>query len=178
MHVESFDSLEAMHASMNAAENAANDGLVPPQVALRDDVDTTRHFVVGLPDCLGFGEVPRYDSLLARVTSRMDVDDPEDVAEAEWEIADLPDLRARGYLTGTVHTPYGDDWGDTHVSQVIPITEKAFEEARRAGWKASALDRLMTVMLDPDQVEDLTEKGKITPTLIEEIDAFRRAFNA
>lgn len=176
MHVEAFESMEAAFASMNADEERANAGLFPPQVALRDDVEHTRHFAVAYEDCLGIGEVPSHDSLVARTTASMDPDNPEDVEEAEWEVAQLPELRARGYLTGTVHTVYGDEWRDTHASQVIPITEKAFAEARRAGWKAVALDRLMTLMLDPDQVADLVHQGKITPTLVEEIDTFRRAF--
>lgn len=176
MHVESFDSIEEGYASMGRAEDSANEGLLPPQVALRDDDQNTRHFVVSLPDCLGFGVATSLPDLLAKVTANADPDDPDDVAEVEYETEMYRGIRPRGYLTGTVHTIYGEEYGDTHVSQVIPISEEAFEEARRAGWKAAAMDGLLTVMLDPDQVADLVQQGKITPTLIEEIDTFRRTF--
>jgi hypothetical protein len=69
---------------------------------------------------------------LAETAKRYGIDE----AEMQGEIEMYDDVRERGYLTGeawSVACPYGEA-GDTHVSQIIPISEEMFERAKAAGW--------------------------------------------
>jgi hypothetical protein len=114
-HVQSFDSLDDMFATMRAAEQAANERLTFNQIALRD-TDGTGYFVRAIPeiDLVLYGEVPSTASMQGIVGF--------DVAEN----------RGRGYLTGTVfsaHDPRGEA-GDTHVSEVIPVSAETFALAK------------------------------------------------
>lgn len=120
MYVESFDSTEDAFAAMDAAEDAANSRLTPGQIRLRDDVEHVRYWVQAIPeyDLVIYGKVPP-------------------IAEVQPGAGfDVAENRQRGYLTGTAFSnvePTGEH-GDTHVSQVVPITPTEFVLAQRLGW--------------------------------------------
>lgn len=122
MHIESFDSLDDMFARMDALTEAANERLTPGQIMLRDDVDNTRYWAQPVPDqdLVVFGVAQ--PNFLVKRSASFDVDEN----------------RARGFLTGTaydVHTgPSNGEYGDTHVSQVVPINRETFEAAQAAGF--------------------------------------------
>jgi hypothetical protein len=119
-HVEGFDSLDAMFAAMAASEDIANASLTPGQVRLRDDVENTRYWARPMPD---------WDLILYGVAQ------PSHVV-ARSASFDVKDNRERGYLTGTVYS--GDDgygeYGDTHVSEVVPIPPSLWALAQAAEW--------------------------------------------
>lgn len=120
-HVQGFDSMDEMFGAMNVAEDIANAGLTPGQVALRDDVAATRHWAQPLPDIdlVVYGATPPIADIIAR--------DPG---------FDVADNRARGYLTGvgfSAFEPTGES-SDTHVSQVVPISAEVFEMAKALDW--------------------------------------------
>lgn len=120
-HVEGFDSLDQMFAAMAAREDIANMALTPGQTALRDDVAETRYWAHALPeiDMIVFGVTPPIAEIIA--------------AGAGFDVADN---RSRGYLTGTGYSadcPRGES-GDTHVSQVVPISEETFRLAESLDW--------------------------------------------
>lgn len=111
MHIQSFDSLDDMYAAMEKAENAANDSLLRGQVALRDRMEETVYWVQAVPsmDLIVYGETPA---------------------------AEDTDLRSRGYLTGMAYSawePQGEH-GDTHVSQVMPVSKILFDRAKSEGF--------------------------------------------
>jgi hypothetical protein len=120
MQIQSFDSYEDMLAAMFDAEAVANAGLTPGQVRLRDDVENVRCWAYPIPhlDVVLYGKTPRI--------ADVQTEDGFNVAEN----------RARGYLTGTVFSAVEPDgeFGDTHVSQVVPITLHAFTLAEAFGW--------------------------------------------
>jgi hypothetical protein len=118
--VEGFDSLDDMFATMAAHEDLANMSLTPGQVRLRDDMGHTRYWARPLPevDLVIYGR--------AETTGRVQ-------AEAGF---DATDNRERGYLTGTGYSeavPDGE-YGDTHVSQVVPISMTVFLLAKSLDW--------------------------------------------
>ena len=127
MHVISFDNMDDAYDAMDTMEDRANLNLTPGQVRLRDDVEHTRYWVRMIPEYDGlviYGKVPPV---------------AETQREAEFDVVDN---RARGYLTGTAFSlwePEGEP-GDTHVSEVIPITPTEFVFAERLGWPD--MDRL------------------------------------
>jgi hypothetical protein len=115
-HVEGFDNLDDMFAAMGAAEDVANHRLSPGQERLRDNTLVTGYWAQALPDIdlVVYGKTP---------------------PSAETQVGagfDVAENRARGYLTGigfSADCPYGEG-GDTHVSQVVPITERVFVMAQ------------------------------------------------
>jgi hypothetical protein len=119
--VQGFDNMDEMFSAMAAAEDAANFTLTPGQIALRDDVESTRHWAQAIPD---------YDMVIYGATP------PIAEIEAREPGFDVADNRERGYLTGvafSVDTPTGES-GDTHVSQVIPISAETFALAKSLDW--------------------------------------------
>lgn len=121
MDVQGFDDMDAMFAAMNAAEDAANDGLLPAQVAIRDAVEERVYWVraIAAYDLVIYGEVPP---------------SAETQKRADFDVAEN---RQRGYLTGVAYSAaVGEDGepGDTHVSQVIPIDAETFTMARGLGF--------------------------------------------
>jgi hypothetical protein len=122
MHVTSYGSMDEAFAAMNEAEAAANEALTPGQIRLRDDVENVRYWVRILTE---YGLV-----IFGKVLPNADLKSDED------EGFDVDANRARGYLTGNAFSawePTGE-YGDTHVSQVIPITPTEFVMAERLGW--------------------------------------------
>jgi len=120
-HVQGFDSMDEAMAAMAASEDAANRGLLPGQIRARDAVTETVHWaqVVVDWDMIIYGKTPPIADILAR--------DPG---------FDVKDNRERGYLTGTAYSQVEPDGepGDTHVSQVVPITPEIFARAESKGW--------------------------------------------
>ena len=121
-HVQGFDNMDEMWATMAAAEDAANRELTPGQIRLRDDVENTGYWAQALPDLdlVIYGVVLPNAEIIA--------------AGADF---DVNDNRERGYLTSTAHSvavsPRGET-GDTHVSQVIPIHKDVYREAESLHW--------------------------------------------
>lgn len=120
MHVEGFDSMDQMMSAMAAHEDEANRHLTPGQVRLRDDVENTRHWAQALPD---------YDLVVYGIAQ------PNFIVKRSADF-DVEDNRVRGYLTGTAYSvgEASGEYGDTHVSQVVPISEDVFLMAQMLGW--------------------------------------------
>jgi len=119
-HIESFDSMEDAFAAMEAHEVAANSTLSPGQIALRDDVENTRYWAQAVPDADLIIYGIAQPSFLVKRSADFDVDSN----------------RARGYVTGTAYSaavPDGE-YGDTHVSQIVPVTPDVFRLAQEKGW--------------------------------------------
>jgi len=191
--VISFDSFDEMQAIMSQNEDAANEGLRPEQIELRDDVDNTRYWVRAYEpaQCLIFGEAWSFKqfcdvsaSFADDIPSEVDGNIPttQDWADYDFsiyesvsEIRTVTDSRKRGYLRGTAYsvvTPNGEG-GSTHVSNVFPISKEAFEEARASGWRA-----VDVTPFDLDLMgEDAARKGGWTPTLIRELQTIQKAAN-
>lgn len=121
-HVQSFDNLDEMTAYMAAQEDMANGQLSPGQIALRDDVETTRYWVRAIPD---------WDLVIyGKADTVADV-------RASGVDFDPVDNRERGYLTGTAYSAAVSDRGesgDTHVAEVIPISAATFALAQEHGF--------------------------------------------
>jgi hypothetical protein len=112
--------MDEMMATMAAAEDEANRHLTPGQIRLRDNVDQVNYWaqVVLDWDMVIYAETPTVATI------------------AEGSDFDVKDNRERGYLTGTAYSTAEPDgeFGDTHVSQVIPIDKDTFDLARLLGW--------------------------------------------
>jgi hypothetical protein len=118
MHVESFDSLGDMFARMDELTTAANERLTPGQVMLRDNDGNTVYWAQACPDM---------DLVVYGATS------PVSVAQRTASF-DVAENRKRGFLTGIAYSaltgPSNGEYGDTHVSQVVPINRETFEAAQ------------------------------------------------
>lgn len=185
MHVETYDSMESMQAAMAAAEQAANERLLPAQIALRDAADHDVYWVRPAPEfgCLIFGRAFGYAGICeasAKYVPDLAVaQDPRDegatmedydeaVTEAVDEIRGVLARRSRGYMYGEAWStlePRGE-LGDTHVANAYPISEAAFLEAKQCGWQAVEADPLVALMIPPEELAKRT-----TPTLIAELRA-------
>jgi hypothetical protein len=133
MHeVTSFDSVEEMQAAIRAREDAANERILPSQILLRDDHSNTRFwFRVYDNEVEIWGIAPSLDDLWAQEV-RCGAEPDEEQSFRDHEI----EMRGRGYVRGTAYSiivPDGE-FGSTHVSEVIPVTEEAFHAARVAEW--------------------------------------------
>lgn len=131
-YVQAFDNMDEMMATMAASEDAANRGLTPGQTRLRDDNAITTYWARPLPDM---------DLVVYGVVQPNSAFDDEDF--------DVAENRERGYLTGEAFSawePTGEH-GDTHVSQVIPISINLFEAAREQGWPTFSMLR------EPDHID-------------------------
>jgi hypothetical protein len=121
MDVQGSDNLDGMFAEMAEAEDAANARLTPGQVRLRDAVDETVYFANAKPE---------YDLVIYGVV-------PPNAETQKGADFNVNENRARGYLTGIAYSSaVGEDGepGDTHVSEVIQITEETFEAAKSLGF--------------------------------------------
>lgn len=150
-----FDSLEEMFAFMQAQEAEANEHLRPEQAEIRDDWAHDRWWVRPYPEagCLIFGE--------AWSRERVEAREPEAASH-------LREMRERGYLFGMAYSvlePDGEP-GDTHVANLMPISEQAFNEAKTHGWQAIAPDPLAELMVPAEVLAERT-----TPTLVAELRA-------
>lgn len=184
MEIRGYDSYEEMQADMARAEAQANAGLMPEQIALRDDTEVDRYWFRPYPEMgmLIFGvawgfksacEVSaKYVPDIPQPDSRLD-EYEESLDEAVYEIRSMVESRKRGYLRGWAYSmvePEGEP-GSTHVANTMPISREAFEEARAHGWRAVALDHLMQALYDAGSEEFRRELGeKWTPTLIHELE--------
>jgi hypothetical protein len=118
-HVEGFDSMDEMFAVMAAREDQANMSLLPGQVRLRDDAENETFWAQPLPDL---------DLVIYGVAQ------PNFVVQRSADF-DAEENRERGYLTGTAYSAASEgEYGDTHVSQVIPITRIIFRLAQELDW--------------------------------------------
>jgi hypothetical protein len=121
-NVQGFDSVEQMFDAMGKAEASANESLTPGQIRLRDAVHVTGYWVRAIPEMDG---VVIYGKALTVGNLR-----------DEGAGFDVEDNRRRGYLTGKAFSswePQGE-YGDTHVSQVVPISLHTFTLAEAFGW--------------------------------------------
>ncbi len=145
-HVRTFGSLEEMQAYMAGAEKAANEGLRPEQIALRDAIDTV-WWIRPYPEMSimifgeTFGPAKQLANELEYIKDGLAAPEgSEERVEAEREAAyyrqEMPERRARGYLSGRAYSviePRGEI-GDTHVANAWPISREAFEQARELDW--------------------------------------------
>lgn len=153
---KSFDNFEQMQEYMAKAEEEANNALHPVQIELRDDVEHTRYWCRPYAELgiLIFGEAWSVSQIRAKEDAH--------ITDRKTEV------RARGYLFGYAYSVVEPDGevGDTHVANVFPISEAAFEEARAHGWKAVKADRLAELMVPAEVLAKQT-----TPTLNAELAA-------
>lgn len=148
MHVESFDSLEAMYARMAEQEAAANAALSPDQGAMRDAVGETVYWMRPYEGMFIFGECPSLAAATVKERSYYPILDgartaenaeeyDEAASEFEYSSTNLAERRSRGYLFGTAYSVIEPDGelGDTHVANAWPISKEAFEQAREVAWQ-------------------------------------------
>lgn len=143
MDVTSYDSLEAMFADMAEREAAANAAVCPEQAAVRDATDTV-FWMRPYESIVIFGRTPSVAAYAEIEYAHLDRElagaDPAEramlVSERAAVLPTFTDRRARGYLTGDCFSVWEaeGEWGDTHCSQVWPISSAQFEAARAAGW--------------------------------------------
>jgi hypothetical protein len=119
--IQSFDNMDEMMAAMAANEDEANRHLTPGQIRLRDADTEPGYWAQALPgiDLVVYGIAESKSALITREVG-----------------FDVHDNRERGYLTGLAYSaaaPTGE-FGDTHVSQVIPIGSVVFVMAEHLGW--------------------------------------------
>jgi hypothetical protein len=151
-HFESFDSMEEMFARMEAAEREANEGLLPQQIEIRDDTEHPRYWVRPYEGFLIFGHALSEEEVLA--------------TEGPGITHEVMTRRRRGYLFGWCYSeiePSGEV-GDTHVANLMPISETAFLEAKAHGWRAVAPDRAAELMVPAEVLAQ-----KCTLTLVAEL---------
>lgn len=119
--VQGFDSVEGMFAAMGDMEDAANANLTAVQVALRDSPDRTVYWVRAIPE---------WDLVIYGIV-------PPNAETQKGAGFDVNENRARGYLTGVAYSSavgeHGEP-GDTHVSEVIAISDETFELAKSLGF--------------------------------------------
>ncbi len=128
MHVQGYSSMEEAFAEMEAAEASANAHLTAVQVALRDTTDKEVYWAQA---------VPEWDLVIYGVV-------PPNAETQKGADFDVDENRARGYLTGTAYSAaVGENGepGDTHVSQVIAISEETFRLAQMLGWPTFSMLR-------------------------------------
>jgi hypothetical protein len=120
MDVQGFDSLDEMFAAMAASEDIANLRITPGQARLRDATTETVYWAQA---------VPEYDLVIYGKT-------PPNAETQKGAGFDVDDNRERGYLTGIAYSADLEDGepGDTHVSQVIPISLHTFTVAEALDW--------------------------------------------
>jgi len=126
-HVQGFDSMDEMFEVMQAAEDEANASLTPVQVALRDQTEDTVYWVRAIPD---------WDLVIYGIV-------PPNAETQKGADFNVNENRARGYLTGTAYSAAGENGepGDTHVSQVIAVSEETFRLAQMLGWPTFSMLR-------------------------------------
>jgi hypothetical protein len=119
--VQGFGSMDGMLAAMRKFEDIANSRLLPGQARLRDATTERCYFARAMPD---------YDLVIYGIV-------PPNAETQEEDGFNVDENRTRGYLTGIAYsTAVGEDGepGDTHVSQVTPISEETFRLAQRLGF--------------------------------------------
>lgn len=121
------NSMDGMFAAMAEMEDAANLRLTPGQIALRDDVENTRYWARPMVD---------EDVVIFGVAQ------PVFIVERSAGF-DATENRKRGYLTGTAYSAWLErgEYGDTHVSQVVPIPEDVFRAAQALNWPTFSMLR-------------------------------------
>lgn len=135
MSFMTFDSDEEMQGFLAASEEAANQRVAPQQRAIGEGDYWVRFYRV-VDRLIIFGQVHH----LTRVWHE-EVRLGATEAEADYVVRHAKDRRARGYVFGTCYSiiePEGE-LGDTHVSEVWPITAHLFDAAKAVRWN---IDRL------------------------------------
>lgn len=128
MHIESFDSIEAVYAAMESGERAANASLHPAQVALRDNDETDAWWVRPEPSVgLIFGEAWSWRREAASALSY--------VPGVEWAplIADAIGPLALTDRVAKVERPAGhdpDDWAESLGEALYSISSGAERRVR------------------------------------------------
>ncbi len=134
MSMLGFDNWDDAIEHMREVERQLEGTLTPSQRALRLDRGHDRYWMRFTDYGFEIFGIAWSDATLradiekACATYGGDVDEEMEMFEGN---------RERGYLTGYAWSevlPEGEG-GDTHVSQVVPISKEMFERARAAGWK-------------------------------------------
>lgn len=139
----SFDSFGEMMEFMRQNEEAAIAKTLPAQQVLADGGEHWyyRHARGGLaPQGVDiFGHIPSLEDTLATERSYYAEEMDEDERAEYYGVRHgMNDKLSRGYVFGrhfSIVEPEGE-LGTVHVSQCIPISKEAFEEARAARWQA------------------------------------------
>lgn len=126
-----FDDLDDAFESMRKNEEEANANLLPAQ----GNVVWGSYWVRPYDDILVFGYVFTPEE---NISSEVEAGSTPE--ELKYTVKRLRESYTRGYRYGRCHSilcPEGE-LGDTHLSQVLPVTAEVFETGRRQGWQ---LDR-------------------------------------
>lgn len=127
MSVMGFDNADDMFAYMREQEEAANARVTPGQAQIGYGAWWLRPY----EDVVIFGYVPTQDEV--RASEGGDEADPE---ELQYTLETLADAHRRGYRYGRAYSviePEGE-WGSTHISTMVEITEEQFNQAQAHGW--------------------------------------------
>lgn len=126
-NVQGFDNIEDMFAWMREREQAANDRVSPEQAEIGYGAWWMRPY----EDIIIFGYVPTQEEQEASERA-LGADDEE----IEYQRDMLADAYGRGYRYGKAYSeiePEGE-WGSTHISTMVEISEELFNLARDRGW--------------------------------------------
>ena len=151
MTFQSFDNMDDAFEVMRRNEEAANAATHPCQTAITYGDHWMQPYEMGGEAILIFGRVSTLEELWK--------------VEDEDTMPGILERHKRGYRFGmawSVLEPRGE-WGDTHVSQMIPIPKTLFEIGRDRDW---TLDRelyegaLLLAGLHPTQLRGYLWKGQ------------------
>jgi len=129
MSVQGFDNIDDMFAWMRSQEEAANTRVTPDQA----EIGYGAYWMRPYEDIVIFGYVPTQTEREASERA-LGADDEE----IEYQRETLADSHARGYRYGKAYSviePEGE-WGSTHISTMIQITQEQFTQAKAAKWDA------------------------------------------
>lgn len=127
MSVRGFNNIEDMMAFMRQQEEAANARVSPGQAEIGYGAWWLRPY----EDITIFGYVPTEDEVRASEGG-----EGADEEELQYTLEMLADAHRRGYRYGKAYSeiePEGE-WGSTHISTMVEITQAQFERAREVGW--------------------------------------------
>jgi len=131
---------EELMQDQSRREKEANAQLMPEQIAMRDSIDAHQYWIHLRPGL----EFPIFgDAWSLKVQAENDrqfypsVMTKEEKAEYKDSRDAYADSRQRGYIFGRAYSvvePRGE-LGSTHVAEMWPISEAAFDEATAANWQ-------------------------------------------
>lgn len=143
--IMSFSSAEAMFNYMDEEERKANEAILPKQREVTWGTYFWRY--VEYVPCHVFAHVFSIEEIYL-----LEREHGADVNEAETTLRGKKQSHDRGYRYGMHYSTVEPDGelGDTHVTNVWPITKEDFEYARTHGWQPSLqmINRVYDEMVD------------------------------
>jgi hypothetical protein len=130
--IQFFDDIDDMFAALDKGVKKANDMTLPRQKLIQYGDYWMRMW----EDLIIFGRISTTEELDAE-ERRLGATEEEIAYEHEA----MDYSYSRGFRFGRAYSivePTGE-LGDTHISQMVPITKEEFEDAKRLNWDADAV---------------------------------------